>query len=378
MTTQPVHGTLSGTAPNLIYTPSANYHGSDSFAFKANDGLLDSTPALVSITVTSVNDAPVATPQAVELVEDGTAAITLAGTDVDGDSLSFTVTTQPAHGTLSGTAPNLTYTPSANYHGSDSFTFTVNDGILDSTPALVSITVTSVNDAPVATPQAVDLVEDETAAITLEGTDVDGDSLSFTVTTQPAHGTLSGTAPNLTYTPTANYHGSDSFAFKANDGLLDSIPALVSITVTSANNSAKDGLPISWKLLYGLDPNTTDDLADDSDHDGLSLLMEYALNQSPLVDSSAALPVVTTIVDSSDHLSYLTYTYLRRTDAPQLTYVVQTSDDLITWHSGAEYTQEVSTTPSGDGVTNLVTTRILPAISENNRQRLVRLQVSSP
>ena len=180
VTTQPAHGTLSGTAPNLTYTPTANYHGSDSFAFKANDGLLDSTPALVSITVTSVNDAPVATPQAVELVEDGTAAITLAGTDVDGDSLSFTVTTQPAHGTLSGTAPNLTYTPSANYHGSDSFTFTVNDGLLDSTPALVSITVTSVNDAPVATAQAVTLPEDGMTFITLAGTDVDGDRLSYT------------------------------------------------------------------------------------------------------------------------------------------------------------------------------------------------------
>ena len=70
----------------------------------------------------------------------------------------------PAHGTLSGTAPNLTYTPAANYNGADSFTFKVNDGTVDSAAATVSITVTAVNDAPVADAQSVTTAEDTATA----------------------------------------------------------------------------------------------------------------------------------------------------------------------------------------------------------------------
>ncbi len=230
----PTNGTLSGTAPNLTYTPNANFNGADSFTFTANDGQVDSAPATVSITVTAVNDAPVATAQAVTATEDTPQPITLAATDVEGDPLTFTAGA-PTNGTLSGTAPNLTYTPNANFNGADSFTFTANDGQVDSAPATVSITVTAVNDAPVATAQAVTATEDTPQPITLAATDVEGDPLTFTAGA-PANGTLSGTAPNLTYTPNLNFNGSDSFTFTANDGTVDSAPATVSITVSSVND----------------------------------------------------------------------------------------------------------------------------------------------
>jgi hypothetical protein len=97
---------------------------------------------------TSVNEAPVADSQSVTTNEDTAKAITLTGSDANGDTLTFSVVTQPAHGTLSGTAPNLTYTPNANYNGSDSFTFKANDGSADSNTATVSITINAVNDAP--------------------------------------------------------------------------------------------------------------------------------------------------------------------------------------------------------------------------------------
>jgi hypothetical protein len=234
---QPTNGSLSGAAPNVTYTPDADFNGSDSFSFKVNDGELDSNTATVSITVNPVNDAPVAYSQSIETDEDISVGITLSGADMDGDGLTYTVQAPPSHGTLSGTAPNLTYTPAANYNGSDSFTFKVNDGTVDSSPATVSITVTAVNDAPVATAQSVTTAEDTAKAITLSGTDVDGDGLTYTVQTSPLHGTLSGTAPNLTYTPAANYNGSDSFTFKVNDGLADSNIAIVSITVTAVNDA---------------------------------------------------------------------------------------------------------------------------------------------
>jgi VCBS repeat-containing protein/predicted outer membrane repeat protein len=235
--TGPWHGSLSGAAPNVTYTPAANYNGSDSFTFKVNDGTVDSAPATVSITVTPVNDAPVANAQSVTTAEDTAKAITLTGSDADGDPLTYSVVVGPSHGTLSGTAPNVTYTPAANYNGADSFTFKGNDGTVDSAPATVSITVTPVNDAPVANAQSVTTAEDTAKAITLTGTDADGAPLTYSVVVGPSHGTLSGTAPNVTYTPAANYNGADSFTFKVNDGIVDSVPATVSITVTPVNNA---------------------------------------------------------------------------------------------------------------------------------------------
>jgi len=234
---QPTNGTLSGDAPNLTYTPDADFNGSDSFTFKVNDGELDSNTATVNITVNPVNDAPVAYSQLLEADEDISVGITLSGTDVDGDGLTYIVQAPPSHGTLNGTGSGQTYTPDPDFNGADSFTFVVNDGTVDSAPATVSITVTAVNDAPAATAQSITTAEDTANAITLSGTDVDGDPLTYTVVTPPAHGALSGTAPNLAYTPAANYNGSDSFTFKVNDGTVDSSPATVSITVTDVNDA---------------------------------------------------------------------------------------------------------------------------------------------
>ena len=235
--TSPAHGTLTGTPPAVTYAPAGNYSGSDSFTFKVNDGNLDSAPATVSITITPVNDTPVANAQSVTTAENTTVAITLTGTDIDGDSLTYSLATSPGHGTLTGTPPNVTYTPASNYNGSDSFTFKVNDGHVDSTPATVSITISAGNHAPVANAQAVTTAEDTSTAITLTGSDVDSDPLTYSVFTSPNHGTLSGAAPNLTYTPAANYRGSDSFTFKVNDGKVDSATATVSITITPVNDT---------------------------------------------------------------------------------------------------------------------------------------------
>ena len=96
------------------------------------------------------------------------------------------------------------------------------------------------NDAPVANAQAVTTPQDTAKAITLTGSDADGNPLTYSVATQPSHGTLSGTAPNLTYTPAAGYSGADSFTFVVNDGTVNSAPATVNITINPA------GLPSPW------------------------------------------------------------------------------------------------------------------------------------
>src|SRR5208282_3267081 len=88
--------------------------------------------------------------------------IVLAGTDVDGDTLTYKIATSPAHGTLHGTPPRLIYSPSADYNGPDNFTFAANDGQTDSAPAVVSLIIVAVNDPPqLAVPFAQTIAENE-------------------------------------------------------------------------------------------------------------------------------------------------------------------------------------------------------------------------
>jgi hypothetical protein len=139
---------LSGSAPNLTYTPTTGYSGPDSFTFTASDGSL-SDSGTISITVAPPpNTAPTATDQTVQVPYNTTTAITLAGTDPQSDPLTFATTGGPSHGLLTGTPPNMTYKPAVGYSGPDSFTFTVSDGLL-SDSGTVSIVVGA---APISVP----------------------------------------------------------------------------------------------------------------------------------------------------------------------------------------------------------------------------------
>ena len=263
---QPANGTLNGNAPNLTYTPNPGFNGNDSFTYIVNDGELDSSIATVTITVTPVNDAPIAVDQVVTTNEDVAVSVVLEGSDPDGDTISYIVESQPANGILSGDAPNLTYTPNPGFNGSDSFTYIVNDGELDSSIATVTITVTPINDAPVAIDQAVTTNEDVAVSIVLEGSDPDGDSISYVVESQPANGTLSGDVPNLTYTPNPGFNGSDSFTYIVNDGELDSNIAQVIIEVVSNGLVPKintqpvlnSTVSIDYSYDVNVDPNPDD------------------------------------------------------------------------------------------------------------------------
>lgn len=233
---EPVHGTLSGTAPDLVYIPAHNYKASDSFIYKANDGVSDSDEFLVSINY--VNQAPEAMEDSIVSEEDASIEISLLASDPDNDLLSYTIMSGPTHGELTFLNDStLTYTPVGDYHGTDSFTYRVDDGTADSNTATVNITVNPLNDAPVATAQAVITNEDVAKAITLGATDLDGDPLTYVIVRPPDHGrvdVVSGAA--VTYVPNANDNGSDSFDFKANDGALDSNTVTVSITLNPVSD----------------------------------------------------------------------------------------------------------------------------------------------
>ncbi len=183
----------------------------DSFVFKAHDGISESEPALITITVTP-NTPPMAHAQQISTRERTAADVTLAGSDADGGQLYLYVTEAPRNGVLGGAYPNLIYYPNAGFSGVDSFVFKAHDGISESEPALITITVTP-NGAPVANDLNISTEKNTPVAVTLSGTDPEGDPVSVFVATLPQHGALSGTYPNLTYSPKRNYRGADAFSF---------------------------------------------------------------------------------------------------------------------------------------------------------------------
>ncbi len=145
----PLHGTAAISGTLALYTPALDFFGTDVFTYTAFNGL--SSSGVVTVTVQPVNDAPGSVAQTVNTNEDASAAITLAASDVENDPLTWDFS-NPTHGVLTGTAPNLTYAPEANWFGTDTFTFIVNDGLLDSNIATVTIIVAPVNDAPIMAP----------------------------------------------------------------------------------------------------------------------------------------------------------------------------------------------------------------------------------
>jgi Bacterial Ig domain/Immunoglobulin I-set domain/Immunoglobulin domain len=232
--TAPIHGTLSGSGSNLVYQPDTNFFGADSFTFRASDQQLNSAEAVVAINVTPENDAPLANAQALVMDEDSTALIELKGSDVDGDALTFSIATGPAHGILTpGSGQSYVYSPSTNFFGTDTFTFRANDGQLDSAEATVSITILPINDSPVAYGQTVTARRQQSTTISLNGYDVDGDTLAYSVIDLPLHGTLSGSGSIRSYLPAPAYSGADSFTFVVSDGVLISAVATVNISITS-------------------------------------------------------------------------------------------------------------------------------------------------
>jgi len=236
----PSHGTLNGTAPNLTYTPNTNFNGSDSFTFKVNDGTLDSALATVSITVTPVNDPPVANGDATTTQEDtpvGTIDVLANDTDIDNDTLTVTAVSQGTNGSvIINPDSTLSYRPHANFYGSDVFTYTISDdkGLTDTTR--VNVTVNMVNDAPVITSAPV-----TTATVgalytyDVNATDPDvADTLAYSLTTKPADMTLNSTTGLIQWKPTQV--GDNKVVVKVADS--NSIPALDTQSFTIAVNPA--------------------------------------------------------------------------------------------------------------------------------------------
>lgn len=251
----PSHGSVTlNTDGSFIYTPDANFNGSDSFTYEANDGAASSNTATVTIAVSAMNNPPVANNDGGYSVDEN-ASVTVSSpgvlandTDIDSASITAVLVGGPSHGAVQLNADgSFTYIPATNYHGNDGFTYFANDGALNSAaPATVTITVNPLPGSPVIMQgNAVIVAMDEDGiptafALTLDATDADGDPLSWSIGTQPVHGTAtvdpSGNSVSVGYFPTADYNGSDSFVVEVSDGALTDIIA-VNVTIHAVNDA---------------------------------------------------------------------------------------------------------------------------------------------
>src|SRR5262249_16094965 len=127
--------------------------------------------------------------------------------------------------------------------------------------------------------------------VSLTGSDPEGASIRFAITSAPDHGRLSALDPTngvVTFTPTHGFAGPDSFSIRVADGLFDSSDAIVTLKVTAPSDRDGDGIPDYWEMARGLDPDDPGDAAADDDQDGFNNRQEYLANTDPK-DSASAL-----------------------------------------------------------------------------------------
>jgi hypothetical protein len=224
----PSQGRLSGTAPKLRYSPNANFSGSDSFTFKVSDKTADSA-ATVSITVKAVNDRPTAKDDSASTQEDRPIVridVLTNDTDVDGDRLKISAVTQGTNGSVSINTDNtLSYSPKANFYGTDAFTYTISDGKGGTDAAAVRIKVKAVNDAPTFTSRPVTTATVGTLyAYDVNATDPDVvDTLTYSLIIEPTGMTIDVATGLIQWTPTSAQAGANDVAAKVADSA--SVPA---------------------------------------------------------------------------------------------------------------------------------------------------------
>lgn len=245
LVSNPLSGTLSLAGDgSFVYTPTLNFNGVDSFAYKANDNETDSNAAGVTLMVLSSNEAPVAADDAFATQEDqplvaATPGVLANDDDPNGNQLTSVLEEGPATGSLAlNLDGSFVYTPSLNASGTVTFTYRANDGLLDSNAAVVTITVAAVNDPPLAASDSYSTTEGMTlsvpalAGVLANDSDVENDSLTAILASDPMSGTLSLQPDgSFVYTPTAGFSGTDSFTYQADDGQALSAPATVTLIV---------------------------------------------------------------------------------------------------------------------------------------------------
>jgi T1SS-143 domain-containing protein len=254
--TAPAHGSVTVNPDGTwTYTPGSNFNGTDVFTVTISDGQGGISTATVNVGVTAVNDAPVASADSASVLEGGSVVINLVGNDgdVEGsvDPASIVITSAPTHGTVSVNANGtVSYQHDGSETAADSFSYTVKDAQgLVSAPVSVSVSVTGANDLPVVDTGSANFdvatgayshstTEDTPVSGQVVASDADGNPLSYTAGTAPAHGSVTVNPDGTwTYTPGSNFNGSDSFTVAISDGQGGISTATVNVGVTAVNDA---------------------------------------------------------------------------------------------------------------------------------------------
>ena len=290
------NGTVTGGANGaFVYTPKANFNGSDSFVVTVSDGKGGTVTQTVNVTVSAVNDAPTIDAAATRTIttdEDMQAAFVVKASDVDTpeSQLVPSIATAPANGTIVRDAQgNFFYRPDENFNGTDSFLVSVSDGQA-STSYTVNVTVNPVNDAPTIDATATRTIttdEDTQAAFVIEASDIDTpeSQLVASISTQPANGAIVTDAQgNPFYRPNANFHGNDSFVVSVSDGQA-STSYTVNVTVNPINDAPVFAQAVASFTSDEDQPLTFDPGATDVDGDALTYAAGPVANGTVTVGS---------------------------------------------------------------------------------------------
>ena len=232
-------GIVTPSGGNVVYTPPANFVGQATINYTISDGNGGTDSAIVTVTVSNQNDPPIANNDTASVQEDSSGnVINVAANDTDPDGDLLTVSAaSTATGTATFSGSNVIYTPPADFNGQATINYTISDGNGGTDTAIVTVTVTNVNDRPVANNDTANVDEDSSnnvIPVSANDTDVDGDTLTVTAATA-SNGTATPSGGNVIYTPNPNFFGQDTINYTISDGsLTDS--AVVTVTVASVED----------------------------------------------------------------------------------------------------------------------------------------------
>jgi len=285
LVSQPTNGSVTLDAGIATYTPTTSYTGTDNFTFRAHDSGEQSNIATVTITTNNTeNIAPTVDDDTVVASEDSDTEIDLSGITVNAGrsnkqsiaDLTYFIVTQPLNGKITIDGAIARFTPNGNYSGPDSFTFKSFDGSDDSNIGKITLTVAALNDAPIAHDYSISTTENATVTFNISATDTEFDALTYFIVNEANHGDITLTGSAVTYTPTTDYNGEDSFTFKANDGTSDSNLATLSLMVTTVANNKPEAMDITTSTPEDMAIEINLDATDSDEHE-----LTYSLVTSP-------------------------------------------------------------------------------------------------
>ena len=225
---------------SVTYTPKPNFNGTDTITYTISDGQGGFSTATVTVTVAPVNDPPVAVNDNTTTLEDTPVNINVLGndSDPDGDPLTVTGATAPNGTVTINPDGTIRYTPNANFNGTDTITYTVSDGKGGTATATVTVTITPVNDPPVARPDTATVNEDTPLTLDprVNDSDPEGDPLTITNAVAANGRVVINPDGTITYTPNANFNGTDTITYTVSDGRGGFTTSTVTVTVNPVND----------------------------------------------------------------------------------------------------------------------------------------------